>query len=866
MKNKIVNLVPHTHWDREWYFSINDSTLLSTYNFEKVLDTLENDSEFKAFHLDGQTSIIEDVLEFKPELEPRIRKLVQEKRLFIGPWYTQTDSFYVDGESYIRNLYFGIKKADELGGTMKIGYLPDTFGHNIQTPQMFKGFGIDNVLFWRGFDEEKIASPYFNWKSIDGSEVLGVNLTFGYGAAKWMTDKQEEWDNKIIPMADKISSMIDEKNILLPSGGDQVLIDTKLPESIKKLNEYSTEYEFKMSTYEDFVRDLKEEITELETHISEFRDPIKARVHRTIGSSRYDIKKKSFEIEHKLVNILEPLSIIIADKVDKKLLNLSMVEKSWKLLLDGHAHDSLGACNTDITNENIMNRFKRAENLIDGMINIFKKTIALNLNEQYNEELLLFNFDSKVQNEWKEVTLFSRSNNIEILDGQDKVEAKVIELEKLSGGKKIVVTPDGDKEVEIDPYFRLRVMIKPTIKPFGYKLFKVNELTTDELNTSNETKIENELLSFEVNGNEFKLVDKKTSTEIENFIKFENVANDGDSYDFSPMKNDNPITNIKVNKVSKNSNETVELLKVEFEVEIPATMIGRDKRSTELVKQEFSLEALLIENEISFKVNTINKAKDHRFRILIDTSINEKVVTTDVPFGFLRREFEDVPSNWKERMVEQPVNYFPIINTFFKQNQDRTITFNTKGMKEIELLENGDIGLTMYKSDEFLGKDDLEFRPNRASGINNTVVKTPDAQLFDKELEFEFNVNFTKSKLTEKEIFNLKRNYLSKSDYYQVQDLNTTLNRLERFQLPINKYQLDREVTLLESNNLELMASYISYKDNKKVYRYLNINDEVANLQSEFNLDKFNIVNFSEEATTESTANKYKLVTVKENE
>ncbi len=863
---KIVNLVPHTHWDREWYFSITDSTLLSTYNFKRVLDTLENDPEFKAFHLDGQTSIIEDILEFEPELEPRIKKLVEAKRLFIGPWYTQTDSFYVDGESYIRNLYFGIKKADELGGTMKIGYLPDTFGHNIQTPQIFNGFGIDNVLFWRGFDEEKIASPYFNWKSIDGTEVLGVNLTFGYGAAKWLSAEQKEWDEKIIPMADKISSIITEQNILLPSGGDQVLIDPELPETINKLNAYSDNYEFKMSTYEDFVRDLKAEVKELETHISEFRDPVKARVHRTIGSSRYDIKKKSFELEHKLVNILEPLTMIVYDQMDKNLINLSILEKSWKLLLDGHAHDSLGACNTDITNENIINRFKRAENFIDGTINILEKTIAVNLKEQYNENLVLFNFDSRTYNEWKEVTLFAKTNNVKVMDGDIEVESHILDFEKLSGGRKILTTPEGEKEVEIDPYFKIRLFIKPTIKPFGYKLFNVLESNEETFTTNQNNFVENENLRLEITNDRISLLNKVNGNLIKNFIKLENVANDGDSYDFSPLPNDVAIEQFNVTSTLVSETNRFKKLTATIETTIPCCLVGRKKRSGEFVKQQFVIEALLNENEIQFKLNTINKAKDHRFRLLIDTSINNNKVNTDVPFGFIERTFEPVPSNWKERMAEKPVNYFPIINTVFKKDESNTVIINTKGLKEVELIENGNIGLTLYKSDEYLGKDDLEFRPNRASGINNTVVKTPDAQLFDKELEFEFNIIFVNQIINEREVFRLKRNYLDKFDYYQAQDLNTTLNRLERFQLPIEKYSLDREISLVENNELELMASYISYKDQGKVFRYLNINDNAININNAFDLNKYNVVNFSEDKVVEETINKYKLVTVKENE
>ncbi len=869
---KIVNFAPHTHWDREWYFSINDSALLSTYNFEKVLNVLESDDNYKCFHLDGQTSIIEDMLEFKPELEPRIRNLISKGKLFIGPWYTQTDSFYVDGESYIRNLYFGTMKADELGGTMKIGYLPDTFGHNIQTPQLFKGFGIENIIFWRGYDEAKINSPYFNWKGIDGSETLGINLTYGYGAAKWLTDTQKEWDEKIIPMAKKIESMTEYKNILLPSGGDQVLIDPELPTKVSKLNEYSDDFEYQVNSYEGFVNDLKDEIGELsnlQEVVSEFRDPVSARVHRTIGSSRYDLKKLSYELENKLVNILEPLTIIINDKVDKGLINNKVIEKSWKLLLDGHAHDSLGACNTDITNENIINRFKRAENLVDGMINIFEKTIATNLKNQFNEELVMFNFDSKtLKDSWREIVVYSKSELVEIFDGTEKVKSEILSKEKLSGGKKIMVTPEGEKEVEIDPYFKLTLKVKPLIKPLGYKLFAVKEVEgTLNINELEATKIENEKLALSVSNDKLSLLIKSSNKTIDNFLKLENVANDGDSYDFSPIEGDTPISNFKLlnSKTSKTENHSV--LEFTAEVELPSRMIGREKRESELVSQTLNFKVTLCNGSIEFEIDTINKAKDHRFRVVVDTGDNNTKLRTEVPFGFIDREYVPLEENWKDKYVEKPVNYYPIINTFYKNSNEYSMTFTTKGMKEIEIFNNSRVGITMYKSDEYLGKDDLAFRPNRASGINNTVVKTPDAQLFDKELKFEFKVDITESNINDEEAFDNKYNYITKFDYYQSQLLNTTQNRLERFQLPINEYPLEREVSLMnEVNDAQLISSYISHKTNSYIFRFVNMKDGSLDKDYFTNAIDSKVVNFKEDETEQNGGvNKYQLITLKQN-
>lgn len=115
-----VHVIPHTHWDREWYFTQQDSDVLATYNFTKVIETLENQASYTCYHLDGQSAIVEDYLKVLPHMRERMGKLVADKRLFIGPWYTQTDTYNVAGESIIRNLKYGMHIAEQLGHSMQV--------------------------------------------------------------------------------------------------------------------------------------------------------------------------------------------------------------------------------------------------------------------------------------------------------------------------------------------------------------------------------------------------------------------------------------------------------------------------------------------------------------------------------------------------------------------------------------------------------------------------------------------------------------------------------------------------------------------------------------------------------------------------
>ena len=74
-------VVPHTHWDREWYRTRHEFQLLLVQAVDRVLEALEHDPEFSHFLLDGQTIVLEDYLELRPENEQRLREHITAGRI-----------------------------------------------------------------------------------------------------------------------------------------------------------------------------------------------------------------------------------------------------------------------------------------------------------------------------------------------------------------------------------------------------------------------------------------------------------------------------------------------------------------------------------------------------------------------------------------------------------------------------------------------------------------------------------------------------------------------------------------------------------------------------------------------------------------
>ena len=84
------------------------------------------------------------------------------------------DELLVGAESLVRNLLIGRAVCDRFGAAPSpVGYMPDSFGHPAQLPQILAGFGIGSLIFSRGLgDELDDVGVVFRWQAPNGSQVL----------------------------------------------------------------------------------------------------------------------------------------------------------------------------------------------------------------------------------------------------------------------------------------------------------------------------------------------------------------------------------------------------------------------------------------------------------------------------------------------------------------------------------------------------------------------------------------------------------------------------------------------------------------------------------------------------------------------
>lgn len=410
-----VHITPHMHWDREWYFTTEESRILLVNNMEEILTRLEQDEAYKYYVLDGQTAVLEDYFAVKPENRSRVKALVERGKLIIGPWYTQTDTTIVSGESIVRNLMYGIRDCMAFGEPMMIGYLPDSFGMSGQLPHIYNGFGITRTMFWRGCSERHgTDKTEFLWQSQDGSEVTAQVLPLGYAIGKYLPEDEAGLRKRLDSYFEVLENASITKEILLPNGHDQMPLQQNLFAVMEKLREIYPQRQFVMSRFEEVFDHIEARRDELATLKGEFIDGKYMRVHRTIGSTRMDIKIAHARIENKIVNVLEPLATLAWTLGFDY--HHGLLEKMWKEILKNHAHDSIGCCCSDKVHREIVSRFELAEDMADNLVRFYMRKIVDNMPQSDADKLVMFNLMPWPREEVMNTTIRLRASQFRLRD------------------------------------------------------------------------------------------------------------------------------------------------------------------------------------------------------------------------------------------------------------------------------------------------------------------------------------------------------------------------------------------------------------------------------------------------------------------
>src|SRR5258708_7688517 len=321
-----VGIVPHTHWDREWYAPLQTYRVALVHLLDELLELLERDDTYARFLLDGQTAVLDDSLEIRPAAEARLAALVGAGRVQIGPWMVLMDEFMVSAETMVRDLQLGVARARELGGAMNVGYLPDMFGHVAQMPQLLRLAGFEHAVVWRGVPSA-VEQTAFWWEAPDGSRVRAEYM---YGSdsngrdlpdgAKRLVGRARRYEQELGPAR--------LRDMLVMKGTDHQMPQAWLGRVVAEANAVQDEYEFAVTSLPEYLVDQPSD--GLVTITGELRSGARANLLMGVGSNRVDVHRACARAERSLERRAEPLSALF---LPPEQYPHALTETAWRKLV-----------------------------------------------------------------------------------------------------------------------------------------------------------------------------------------------------------------------------------------------------------------------------------------------------------------------------------------------------------------------------------------------------------------------------------------------------------------------------------------------------------------------------------------------------
>jgi len=751
-----MHLVSHIHWDREWYRTFNDSRTKLVKIIDKLLLLLDSNPDYRFFILDGQAVILEDYLEVHPEKEILFRKLMTQKKIFIGPWYISSDEFLVSGESLIRNLMLGYKIITRFGRAMKVGYMPDQFGHISQLPQILRGFNLDSAVFSRGLGDEgeKLGSEFI-WKAPDGSEVLAIHQIGGYMSTSALgyenpnefgISKNQLNLKKALESVNHNKSILSKyartKYLLLNNGEDFFEPQPEIPSIIKYLNDNMVDAKVTHSNFEDLIKKIVASKPKLDIYEGELRAAKYWFMLYSVLSTRMTIKKYNERTQTKLEKIAEPLAALAwLEGLEYPERNIWM---AWKYLLQSQFHDSICGCYIDAVHRDVVNRFIRSlqisQNISCDSINYLDKKIDTTFSNPDSSPIIVFNTLNWIRNESVSINL--SVSNIE------NIQSNYYVLDKKK--KRAFTNISSPMESKNEKLVKIKVsFLAEEIPAFGYKIYYLTSSNQNKCLPStlsgNTDFIENEYfhITSNINGT-LKIIYKPTNVMFDDVLLFEDVEDVGDEYNFSPARISNKITtkNCIANVSVLDDNPVSITLKIEIQLKLPKEIsIDRATRRDKLVNcllQSFVTLYPKIKR-IDFRTIFNNRVKDHRLRVIFPTDIVTDCTYAESAFDVIQRPIVSPPAtNWKESpSTTKPQQSFVSIN-----DDEKGLTLINQGLPEYEAIhtEKGtSILLSLLRCVGWLSRDDLLTRKGHAGPRLYPHLATPDAQCLGRH-EFKYSL------------------------------------------------------------------------------------------------------------------------------
>lgn len=751
-------LVPHTHWDREWYQPLEVFRARLVDVVDTVLELLHDPgNHYRRFTLDGQAVALEDYLAVRPERRGEVAELVRAGRLRIGPWYVLADEFLVSPEALVRNLQHGLRACRALGGAMPVAYTPDSFGHVAQLPLLIDGFGLKAVVFQRGVgDEGERLGTEFRWLASDGrTEVFAVHLVGTYSAATALGHLDWEYGDAfdadlavrqvraalfgpeageaafptwlreaLERLPQGIAGYTRHGQALLLNGSDHLFPQRNLPEVLEALSAAIPTVRFHHADVEEYVDAPRPPLASLERYQGEFHA---SRYHHVLGgvwSARMPLKQANHASETLLERYAEPLlaAAALVGHDDRALL-----DHAWRRLLLNHAHDSICGCSVDPVHREMATRFETVGQVGDELC---RRAVAALTADAAGRDLAVF--EPLPYGGWTVV-----HTEVEVTAGDGPRLTALDEAGRpLPTDRRVRrVAVAGRSDTWID---RVALTIALPTRPTSLSLLRLaagdaqGPLPADPVRATTIAgglRLENAALRVTVAPDgTVVLLDRASGRAYPLALRFEDEADAGDEYDFSPLAGartvvvGQPLAPPTLAATGPLSGA----IELRYRLELPhrlsedrRTRVGRVAMDVRVVLR---LEAFA--ERLDLTAELTNAAEDHRLRLRLDTGIDADHVWADGHWDVLRRPLRPpTADHWYQRPL--PTGHQ---RRFVAVSDGVTgLAVLARGLPEYEAAPGAagvELAVTLLRCVGWLSRNDLASRPQGAG----PALPAPGAQ------------------------------------------------------------------------------------------------------------------------------------------
>lgn len=732
-QTRTLIVVPHTHWDREWYRPFQEFRARLVDTVDQILELMDADPDYARFSLDGQTIVLEDYLEIRPERRERLAELIRSGRILIGPWYVLPDEFLVSGEAIVRNLLWGDRLAGEYGAKMNVGYLPDQFGHIAQMPQILRGAGLDTAVLWRGVPTA-VKQAEFEWQAPDGSQVFCVYLPHGYGNAARLPLGLNELVDRLRRIVRDLEPFQATNVYLLMNGSDHLPAQPGLPQALQRAAA-ELGVEIRIGALPEYIAAVRPQVAALPRHVGELRSPARAPMLVGCTSARIGQKQRNHRLETLLTHYAEPYAAW-AGALTGRGRPHGFLREAWKLLLQNQPHDSVCGCSIDQVHREMETRYDWAEQIARGEVAVCRERLAEAVDTRSlgdRSGLLIWNPLAWGRTEVVAVTLPG---------GQGAQRLTLID----PAGRRIPVqaAADGRPKARATAADTTLIFRADDLPPHGWALFRLEEIGGDSAPEGmlevNPDGLENDYYRIAVNQDgSLTVLDKETGVTYPAVNRFVDGGDRGDEYTYCPPEKDELVSESQPPRrlgvlTGKLQGRVVEAgpvraaLELTLEYRVPAALApDRAARGKETVSIPIVTRVSLARGlkRIDFSTTVENTARDHRLRVHFVAPYRVDGMAVETQYGVVHRDRDRAAG---EDWPELPAGAGPA-KTFASISDGQSgLTVINRGLPEHELLsdDNGAaIAVTLIRAVGWLSREDLHTRPGGHAGPG---LETPDAQ------------------------------------------------------------------------------------------------------------------------------------------